>query len=155
MGGKVALSAVLLSQGSSLVGHDTPQYPCGHPKKPYQAGQDICGDEHVENIVPSRGGNEPSQQGPQGRACGSTVSEQGTCQGTPGPAHGTTAVHTARPRPDQRSVAKSQSWSRTYGPGAVDDGCDGGQRLCIALQALVSPLGRESRMRAQTRPERH
>lgn len=46
-----------------------PQYPYVHPKSPYQAGQDVSSDEHVEDVVPACGGDEPCQQGPQGRTC--------------------------------------------------------------------------------------
>lgn len=54
---------------------------------------------------------------------------------------------TGRPR----RVPQTRSQSQTYGAGAVDDGRDGGQGLRVAFQALVCPLGRESRVRPDPR----
>lgn len=57
-------------QGSGLAGQDTPPCPSVHPKDSYQAGQDVSRDEHVEDVVPARGRDEPGQQRPQSRTCG-------------------------------------------------------------------------------------
>lgn len=43
--------------------------PIHVPPNSYQAGQDVGSDEHVEDIVPARGGYEPGQQRPQSRTC--------------------------------------------------------------------------------------
>lgn len=76
------------AQGASQAGQDTPQYPCGHPEKPYQAGQDVSGDEHVEDVVPAGGGNEPGQQRPQGCACAEHSVRAEPAPGSRTPSHG-------------------------------------------------------------------
>lgn len=116
------------------------------PENPYQAGQNVGRDEHVEDIVPACGGDQPSQQRPQSRTCAEhNIREGHPARGPNLPA--TRGQHSKECAQDrvQGSAARSQEWeSQTYGPSAVDDGRDSGECLCIALQALVSSLGRDS-----------
>lgn len=121
------------------------------PKASHQAGQDVSRDEHVEDIVPARGRDEPGQQRPQSRTCGAQ------CQGR-APANGPWAPprDSSRPRsvPQTRLSARllgARSQPQTYGAGAVDDGRDGGQGLRVAFQALVCPLGTREQSEARTK----
>lgn len=112
--------------------------PVCAPQSSYQASQDVGSDEHVEDVVPACGGNEPGQQRPQSRTCVEHSMREGPCTRDPGPpCPQEGSIPRVRPRP---GLGRE---SQTYGSSAVDDGRDGGERLCVALQALVSPLGRE------------
>lgn len=88
-------------QGSSL--HDRPfartkTHLCT-PENSYQAGQNVGGDEHVEDIVPARGGNQPGQQRPQGRTCAEhSVREGPPTRGPNLPAHPRAAFREVCPR---------------------------------------------------------
>lgn len=53
------------------------------PPNSYQAGQDVGSDEHVEDVVPARGGNEPGQQRPQSRTCAEHCIREGPGAGAP------------------------------------------------------------------------
>lgn len=138
-------------QGSGLAGQDTPQCPSVHPKDSYQAGQDVSRDEHVEDVVPAGGRDEPGQQRPQSRTCGAQCQGRAPAKG-PGarPRDGSSPRRMLKTRLSARPPG-ARSQTQTYGAGAVDDGRDGGQGLCVAFQALVCPLGRESRVRPELR----
>lgn len=105
------------------------------PPNSYQAGQDIRSNEHVEDVVPARGGYEPGQQRPQSRTCAEHCIREGPGAGAP------PSNLKLCPRP-----GSGRRESQTYGSSAVDDGCDSGQRLGVTLQALVRPLERDTRV---------
>lgn len=83
--------------------HDRPFAPTNThlctPENSYQAGQNVGGDEHVEDIVPARGGNQPGQQRPQGRTCAEhSVREGPPTRGPNLPAHPRAAFREVCPR---------------------------------------------------------
>lgn len=48
--------------------------------------------------------------------------------------------------PQPHTILGVKSSLHTYRPGAVYDGCHGGQGMGVSFQALVSPLGEQRRM---------
>lgn len=75
-----------------------------------------------------------------------TASEKGPQQGalTSLPTPGQLSEKCAQGKARGSAARAPKLESQTYGPRAVDDGRDRGERLCIALQALMSSLGREN-----------
>lgn len=86
----------------------------------------------------------PASRGPRAAPVGSTASDGGPSQALP--AHTRAAPQESTQDQAQGSATSLGQESQTYGPCAVDDGRDSGECLRIALQALVSPLGRESKV---------
>lgn len=107
------------------------------PKNAYQASQDVSRDEHVEDVVPARGGNQPGQEGPQSRTCTRQSHEMRYIPSL------TTVGSAPRGQPSQGwgSIGRSPNPEQTYGAGPIDDGCDRGEGLGVTLQALVCALG--------------
>lgn len=130
-----------------------PQNPSVCPRNSYQAGKNISRNEHVEDIVPACGGNETSQQGPQGCTYGEHSVREGPLlrgPGQPSPRISSRARSEPRTRPGLGCWGREPE-PQTYGARAVDDGRDRGQCLRVALQTLVSPLGRKPSGRPKPR----
>lgn len=69
------------------------------PENPYQAGQNVGRDEHVEDIVPACGGDQPGQQRPQSRTCAEhNIREGHPAKGPNLPAHPGAAFQGVRSR---------------------------------------------------------